>query len=157
MEKKIVYVDMDGVICDFEVGIKRINPIVVLNEDNKEANDIVTDIVKADPMFFQNLPPLVGAVDAVKDLMEHYLVIFCSTPMEEVPHSFSGKKEWLNEHFGDKAYKNLKLTHHKHLCLGDYLIDDRLKNGAGQFKGEHIHFATEKFPDWDSVLKYLLK
>jgi 5'(3')-deoxyribonucleotidase len=157
MEKKILYCDLDGCIADFEAGIKRINPIVVLNEDNKEANDIVTDIVKADPMFFQNLPPLVGAVDAVKDLMEHYLVIFCSTPMEDVPHSFTGKKEWLNEHFGDKAYKNLKLTHHKHLCLGDYLIDDRLKNGAGQFKGEHIHFATEKFPDWDSVLKYLIK
>jgi 5'-nucleotidase len=157
MEKKIVYCDLDGVVVDFEFGIKRVNPFVILNEDNKEANDIVTNIVKADPLFFQNLPPLVGSIDAVKELMEYYFVIFCSTPMEEVPHSFTGKKEWLNEHFGEKAYKNLKLTHHKHLCLGDYLIDDRLKNGAGLFKGEHIHFATEKFPDWNSVLKYLIR
>lgn len=147
---------MDGVIADFEAGIKIVNPHVILNEDNKEANDIVTDIVKADPLFFQKLPPIEGGVDGVKELMKYYLVIFCSTPMEEVPHSFGGKKEWLNEHFGEKAYKNLKLTHHKHLCIGDYLIDDRLKNGAGQFTGEHIHFGTEKFPDWDSVLKYLL-
>jgi hypothetical protein len=29
-------------------------------------------------------------------------------------------------------------------------------NGAGEFKGEHIHFGQEKFPDWKSVLEYLL-
>ena len=28
--------------------------------------------------------------------------------------------------------------------------------GAGDFHGKHIHFGTEEFPDWDSVLKYLL-
>lgn len=154
---KIVYVDMDGVIADFEQGIRRVNSHVILNEDNKLANDTVTDIVKADPLFFQNLPPIEGGIEGVKELMKHYFVIFCSTPMEEVPHSFGGKKEWLNKHFGEKAYKNLKLTHHKHLCIGDYLIDDRLKNGAGQFTGEHIHFGTERFPNWDSVLKYLIK
>ena len=24
-----------------------------------------------------------------------------------------------------------------------------------EFKGELIHFGTEKFPDWDSVIHYL--
>ena len=48
------------------------------------------------------------------------------------------------------------MSHNKNLNIGDYLIDDRTANGAGQFKGEHIHFGTEQFPDWDSVLKYLL-
>jgi 5'(3')-deoxyribonucleotidase len=147
---------MDGVIADFEQGIRLIDSSVILNEDNKEANDFVTSIVLANPNFFQSLPIIENSIDCVKELMEKYMVIFCSTPMEEVPHSFSGKKEWLNKHFGDKAYKNLKLTHHKHLCIGDYLIDDRLKNGAGQFTGEHIHFRTEKFPNWESVMKYLM-
>ena len=40
--------------------------------------------------------------------------------------------------------------------MGDYLIDDRTVNCAAQFKGEHIHFGTEKFPNWKSVLEYLL-
>ena len=40
--------------------------------------------------------------------------------------------------------------------MGDYLIDDRLKNGAGEFKGELLHFGTAKYPDWKSVLEYLL-
>ena len=39
---------------------------------------------------------------------------------------------------------------------GDYLIDDRLANGVNLFKGEHIHFGSDKFPDWESVCSYLL-
>ena len=30
-----------------------------------------------------------------------------------------------------------------------------LKNGAGKFKGEHIHFGTEQFANWNCVLSYL--
>ena len=39
---------------------------------------------------------------------------------------------------------------------GHYLIDDREKNGAKEFEGELIQFGSEKFIDWDTVLKYLL-
>ena len=50
----------------------------------------------------------------------------------------------------------LILSHPKNLNSGDYLIDDRTKNGADMFKGEHIHFGQDKFPDWESVLEYLV-
>ena len=46
--------------------------------------------------------------------------------------------------------------HHKNLNVGDYLIDDRTENGAGQFRGKHIHFNSEEFPDWNCVCEYLL-
>ena len=52
-------------------------------------------------------------------------------------------------------HKRLILSHHKELMIGQYLIDDRTANGAGQFKGEHLHFRTEKWPDWHAVLEYL--
>ena len=48
------------------------------------------------------------------------------------------------------------LSHHKNMNRGDYLIDDRTKHGVDKFQGEHIHFGSEKFPNWKSVLKYLL-
>jgi len=54
------------------------------------------------------------------------------------------------------AYKRVILTHHKNLNKGDYLIDDRTKNGAAEFEGELIQFGTEKFPHWKSVVAYLL-
>ena len=40
--------------------------------------------------------------------------------------------------------------------LRRYKIFERLRNGAEKFKGEHIHFGTERFPDWQSVCEYLL-
>ena len=63
---------------------------------------------------------------------------------------------WVKKYLGKAAYKRLILSHHKNLNIGDYLIDDRTANGAGEFKGEHIHFKTDRFKDWKDVLNYLL-
>mgnify|MGYP000727928084 FL=1 len=51
--------------------------------------------------------------------------------------------------------KRLILSHHKHLLIGDYLIDDRRFNGASEFKGEWLHFGSENFRNWNAVLNYL--
>jgi len=48
--------------------------------------------------------------------------------------------------------------------MGDYLIDDRLKNGAGEFSGELLRFGVDwendnkpnEYPTWDSILEKLL-
>ena len=58
----------------------------------------------------------------------------------------------MNEIF----HKRVILTHHKELCQGDYLIDDRGKNGTSEFSGEWIHIGSKEFPDMDAVLNYLL-
>ena len=56
--------------------------------------------------------------------------------------------------------KRMFITHRKDLLIGDYLIDDRIKNGAGEFKGELIRFGWSyeeekwnEYPTWESVLK----
>jgi 5'-nucleotidase len=55
------------------------------------------------------------------------------------------------------------ITHRKDLLMGDYLIDDRTKNGAGEFKGELLQFGwnweteTEnEYGTWETILDYLL-
>ena len=66
------------------------------------------------------------------------------------------KRLWVAKHFNEKLIrKRLILCHHKQLLIGDYLIDDRRFNGASEFKGEWIHFGSDQFPDWKSVLIYL--
>lgn len=70
---------------------------------------------------------------------------------------WSDKLEWVKTYLGDIAYKRLILTHHKHLNIGDYLVDDRTNNGADRFSGEHILFGSDEFPDWQAVLGYLRK
>ena len=52
-------------------------------------------------------------------------------------------------------YKRLIISHHKNLNKGDFLIDDREKNGAKEFSGELIQFGSDRFKDWETVTDYL--
>jgi 5'(3')-deoxyribonucleotidase len=61
----------------------------------------------------------------------------------------------VKRHLSANAYKRLILTHHKNLNHGDFLVDDRTKNGADRFRGEHIIFGSREFPDWPAVVAYL--
>lgn len=153
MNKKILYIDMDGVVADFHSGVKALDSRVGEDFSNP---DLIDELVEANPTLFENLPPIKDAILSVHKLMEKYEVYFLSTPMWNVPESFKGKRLWLEKHFGKLATKRLILTHRKDLNMGDYLIDDRTKNGAGEFKGELIQFATKQYPNWDSVLNKLL-
>ena len=35
-------------------------------------------------------------------------------------------------------------------------MDDRAKNGASEFPGEWIQFGSERYPDWEEVVRYLI-
>ncbi len=106
------------------------------------------------------MKPLEGAIDAVQRLAKKYDVYVLSTAPWLNSSAWKDKIEWIQKYLGKEEesvlYKRLIISHHKNLNAGNYLIDDRTKNGASEFKGEHIHFGIEKFPNWDSVLEYLL-
>ena len=72
------------------------------------------------------------------------------------PSAWSDKVEWVTKYLDDVFHKKMVITHCKDLCLGDFLIDDRDKNGTKEFAGEWIHFGSEQFPNWESVLNYLV-
>lgn len=160
MKKKILYIDMDGVIADFEKSVlSYCNDLNTAEEyqDLKKRDAKIDTICNTNLDFFHNLFPYEGAIDAVHILFDLYEVYFLSTPMWDVPHSFIGKRIWIEKYFGALGKKKLILTHRKDLNMGDYLVDDRTRNGAGQFKGKHIHFGTDEFPNWEVTLKYLQK
>ena len=75
----------------------------------------------------------------------------------ENPSAWSDKVTWVTKYLDDVFHKRMIITHRKDLIEGDYLIDDRGKNGTSEFKGEWIQFGSERFPDWDAVVRYLLK
>lgn len=116
---------------------------------------MVDEVIKSNLTMFEELDPIDGAVDSINTLMDLFDVYFLSTPVWAVPESFSGKRIWVEKHFGDAIKKRLVLTHRKDLVIGHFLIDDRLRNGAAEFKGEHIHFGSDKFHNWNSVVEYL--
>lgn len=149
--KKIVYIDMDNVLVDFPSGIAK------LSEETKKAYDGNLDEV---PGIFSLMGPMPGAIDAVKLLAEKFEIYVLSTAPWLNPSAWIDKVEWIHKYFGkgedSPFYKRLILSHHKNLNQGDYLIDDRTKNGVDKFGGEHIHFGTERFPGWDEVVEYLM-
>lgn len=153
MEKKILHLDMDGVVANLNKAILKIRPDL----DTSIFHSDIDDIFIANPNMFHDLEPMAGAIDAVMELFNHYDVYFLSTPVWGSPMSFAGKRIWLESHFGKFAEKRLILTHRKDLAIGDYLVDDSLRHGVEEFKGVHIHFGTKEFPDWKTTRKYLLE
>jgi 5'(3')-deoxyribonucleotidase len=147
MNKKRLFFDMDGVLVDFQSGIDK------LSEDVKKEYEGRLDEV---PGIFALMSPMPGAIDAVHKLQEKYDVYILSTAPWKNPSAWSDKVKWVTEHLDDVFHKRMVITHCKHLCEGDYLIDDRGKNGASEFKGEWIQFGSDRFADWKSVLSYLL-
>ena len=148
MSKKIIYIDMDNVLVDFSSGISQLT-----QEEAIEYHGKYDEV----PHIFQTMIPIVGAVDAFNKLSQKYDVYILSTAPWDNPQSWMDKRLWVEKYLGENAYKRLILSHHKNLMIGDYLIDDRTKNGAGEFNGEHLHIWTdERFQSWGDVLEYLL-
>jgi len=144
---KIVYVDMDGVLVDFQSGIDS------LTEEQRESfKDGLDDV----PGIFSKMKPVEGAIEAYEELTRHFDVYILSTAPWNNPSAWTDKLLWVKKYLGDLAHKRLILSHNKHLNDGDFLIDDRTANGAGNFKGEHINFLSEEFQNWDDVLNYLI-
>tara|TARA_Y200000002_G_scaffold305127_1_gene260829 strand:+ start:362 stop:799 length:438 start_codon:yes stop_codon:yes gene_type:complete len=144
---KTLYVDMDNVIVDFKTGIEKIS------EEEKVKYEGRYDEV---PRIFSLMDPMEGAIEAFNKLSSKYDTYILSTSPWNNPSAWQDKIVWVQKFLEKSAYKRLILSHHKNLNRGDYIIDDRIKNGVDKFEGEHIHFGSEKFPNWDTILKYLL-
>lgn len=149
--KKIVYVDMDNVLVDFKTGIDRLDDKTIKN---------YSDRLDEVPGIFSKMDPMPNAIESIHKLADHFDLYILSTAPWLNPSAWIDKVNWIQEHFGKDQkslfYKRLIISHNKNLNLGDYLIDDRPNNGAKDFQGEWIHFGSETFPDWDSVIKYLM-
>ncbi len=151
--EKIVYVDMDGVLVDFQSGINKLTIEEKIEYHGREDEA---------PHIFSKMDPMPKAIESFKLLCEHYDTYILSTSSWGNPTAASDKIEWVKKHIGnikDKhAYKRVILSHHKNLNKGDYLIDDNKdKNGSDKFKGKLIHFGPEGvFHNWDEVIQYLI-
>jgi len=146
--KKILHIDLDGVIADFITAMNS-HPLRKISPYDEHPDTI--------PGIFRNLKPILGSIDAVKLLLQsdNYEVYFLSTAPWNNSSAWTDKRLWLEEQFGELANRKLNLTHRKDLIKGDILIDDRPNNGAKDFEGNWIQFGSEEFPDWESILKHL--
>jgi len=147
MKKKIVYFDMDNTLVNFQSGIDNIAPYF-----RKEYEGHLDDV----PNIFSLMRPNYDVVILFNKMVDddRFDCYVLSTAPWDNPSAWIDKVEWIQKYL-PKAHKRLILSHNKHLNIGDYLIDDRTANGAGEFTGELIHIHTDKFPTTESIEQYL--
>ena len=151
---------MDGVLVDLHSSITN------YLDKNPSLKDKFKGCPDHIPGIFRDPLPIKGAIDAIKKLVDsdkYDMFIATSAPWGN-PSSLTDKRYWLEKWFGRTFHKKLITTHRKDLLIGDYLIDDRLRNGAGEFNGTLLRFGYDweknntpnDYPDWDSILTKLL-
>lgn len=146
MDQKLVYIDMDDTLADF---------------NGSQAFSKGFDVAQMyEPGFFRSLKPTDGSQVAVRQLLRiGYDVQILSQPVAESAHSYSEKVEWIGMHFPDLINK-INLTQDKGLFKGDFLIDDNSAKWKEKFEangGEFIHFdhLSNHRISWNIIVQYL--
>lgn len=147
--KKIIYVDMDDVLCDFKSAHEKavlLNPKIAFPQSQYG--------------FFRNLTPIEDGIEIVKKLnaSEYFMVYILTAPSIRNPLCYIEKRLWIEDHFGFDMVDRLIISPNKGLSKGDYLIDDN-KSGKGQerFEGVLLHFGSDDFKNWKQIFNYFTK
>jgi 5'(3')-deoxyribonucleotidase len=154
VDKPVVYIDMDGVLADFNAGVE------LLIGEHPEYADQYEGQYKNMPGLFEVLPEVEGAISSAKLVSENFnAYILTATPWHNET-ALQAKQDWIKQHFTDADGFNpferkVITTHHKELLRGDILIDDSNTNGVYEFDGQHIWFGAHGARDWVEVLKTL--
>jgi len=181
-ERKIILIDMDGVISDIEKGFRkawsekyskipcplpqnRKTHSLKGNFNRKYFNDI--DSIIYSKGFIKNLPPIDGAIKALEEIAQKYEIFICSTPLQEYKNCILEKYAWIEKQLGNEWIKKIILTRDKTIVKGDILIDDNPYadcDGLEKPEWEHIiydqpynkHIINKKrisWNNWKEVLK----
>ena len=145
MNKYRIFIDMDGVIADFEKASDEFQRI----HGKTNRPDKWVD--------YRNLDVIEGAIEAVAKLNADHEVFIASTPPWTRPEVWGHKREWIGEHFPDLKRKII-LTHRKDLLIGDILIDDSRFRGQPDFQGEWFWFNKNwNNRNWEACMEWIYK
>lgn len=109
MSKKIVYIDMDDVLCDYASSC-----------NSARLQTASVTYPQSVPGFFENLSPIDGAIESVEMMLEaaHFDPYILTAPSTHNPLSYTEKRLWIERHFGIDFVHRLIIGSHKGLFEG---------------------------------------
>lgn len=169
--EQTVYIDMDGVIADFDQGaltrLQQLKPEVrsdrprrqfYLVDDYPEWEAELRQICAA-PGFFEELPLQEGALEGWQRIIDAgFTPRILSSPLSSHAACEAEKRRWLRRHwgpaYGDTVASDALITKDKHLYDGIALIDDRpVIAGAEQASWSHIVMSRDYNRQVDTDLR----
>lgn len=141
MSPKIVLVDLDGPLADFEseflkrwkekfpneffIPLKQRRTFFLNDEYPEHLRKKVAQII-ATAGFFSDLFPVPGSLDAVKAMVTlGNKIIICTSDIYFNMTCLADKRRWVQTHLGDNLAKTMIFTRDKTLVRGDFLVDDK--------------------------------
>lgn len=136
-----VFIDMDGVIVDFDGFVK--------------SKGMTSEQIKHVPGVYTEMSPMPGALEAVRKIIAlGYEVWIATKPATGIAHTYSDKAQWIFNWLPELE-RRVIVTHDKGLLgdKGDYLIDDRPQT-ANCLKFPGTLFAFSKHFNWRDILEF---
>jgi hypothetical protein len=162
-----IFCDLDGVLADFDAGIRSIS------RRNSQITDqtIIWKLVSSHPDVFERLPLMAEANTIWSGLMKHKPIILTGCPRSKV--SKESKVKWCKQYLGSKCLVVSKLSEiddnpeydyyiiltstskkPQFASLGDILIDDRtiIQAEWESSGGTFVHYNGSNA---DAILAYI--
>lgn len=169
---QVILIDMDNTLADFEKSAKEKYEAKGFTwperTDFEFSDDANLRPIITEKGFFENLDPITGAIDAVKEMEKlGFIVFFCTSPLTQYLHCVPEKYTWIEKHFGKEWVKRIIVAKDKTMVIGDYLIDDRPNPEKGVLTPvwKHILFHQEynkslkrqRITDWIDWKKIIIQ
>lgn len=153
----LILIDQDGVLADFDQGVaqqwrwrfatdwplQEPRRHFYLHDDLPQWRDALHELYRSKG-FFEQLPPVEGALAAVQTLLQAGLdVRICTSPMDEYRHCVGEKIAWVEQHLGSEWTRRVIVTKDKTWVRGDVLIDDK-PQVSGSLKPVWQHWLYDR-------------
>lgn len=144
-----LYLDMDGVLADFDEGYYR----AFGYRPSKEKDDVDWARVRRLPGFYRNLPPMPDFEALFNFAARHQPIVLTGIP-SSIPEAAENKRSWVRWHMG--AHIRVICCRSADKCTyclpGDVLVDDWEKHRDAWLGAEGV-WITHR--DADSTIAHL--
>ncbi|MGL4387745.1 5'-3'-deoxyribonucleotidase [Snodgrassella alvi] len=157
MAAKLILLDQDGVLADFEQGVRQRwqltyqQPLPLperrhfyLREDMAPQYHQQLTQIYSSKGFFASLPPMNLGIQAARRLLEAgHDVRICTSPIDDYQYCVSEKFDWVARYLGDEWLNRIILAKDKTWIRGDILIDDKPMI-SGSLKPQWQHWIYDQ-------------